>query len=76
VCAFIKHAGLKIEPKIPKFKFVVRKTEVYSKPELDAIFGACRTDRDRLYFTTLLQAGLREQEAMHLEYSNHAFEVG
>jgi integrase len=68
VIAFCKHAGLKIEPKIPKFKFVAPTPEMYKPGELDAIFGAA-LPREHALYKLLLQAGLRMQEAMNLTYS-------
>lgn len=65
--AFYRSMGVKLD--IPKFKFVMRKPEIYLQPELAAIFDAAY-DRDKWCFRTLLMAGLREQEMMHLEYPN------
>ena len=67
VLAFCKHAGLKVEPKIPKFRYVVSKPEIYTPGELDALFTEAQP-RDYWLFKTLLQAGLRMQEAMNLTF--------
>jgi hypothetical protein len=54
VTAFLKHAGLRIvEPKIPKFRFVVRKPGDLQQGRVGSdlsIFGACRTDQGSLVF--------------------------
>jgi integrase len=63
--AFFRTAGVAL--KLPKFRFVVRKPEMYTPAEITAIFGAAN-GRDLWLFKTLLMAGLRMQEAMNLTY--------
>ncbi len=63
--AFFRTAGVAL--KLPKFRFVVRKPEMYTPAELAAIFEAAN-GRDYWLFKTLLMAGLRMQESMHLTY--------
>lgn len=67
--AFCKHAGLKVEPKIPKFKFVMPKPEIYTQDELDAI-STTAEPREHWLYKMLLQSGLRMQEAMNLTYAD------
>jgi hypothetical protein len=53
VTAFLKHAGLRIEPKIPKFRFVVRKPGDLQQGRVGSdlsIFGACRAGSGSLVF--------------------------
>jgi integrase len=69
LCAFLKHAGLKIEPKIPKFKSIVLKPEIYTQAELDAIFAEAQP-RDFWLFQTALKSGLRLQELMFLTFDD------
>ena len=42
--------------------------EIFEPEDLTAFFASLTTDYDRLRFTLLLQTGLREQEAMYLEW--------
>lgn len=44
--------------------------DVFDPAELRKFFAALTEDYDRLLFDVLLSCGLREQEAMHLEYSD------
>jgi integrase len=66
--AFYRWQGIKLT--VPKFKIVVQRPEVYTQEELTAIFKAANDERDRMLYTTLLQAGLRMQEAMFLTHDN------
>jgi integrase len=65
--AFYKWCGVKLE--IPKPKYTLRKPEVYTQAELTALFAAAE-GRNFWLYKTLLQAGLRMQEAMNLTYDN------
>ena len=66
--AFLKHAGFG-KLNIPKFRFVQRKPEVYTAEEVRLLLSHA-TGRDHWLFKTALQAGLRLQELMTLEYTN------
>lgn len=44
--------------------------EVYPQDELRAFFESLDKEAEKLLFDVLLQCGLREQEVMHLEYSD------
>lgn len=69
VAAFYRQKlGLKIG--VSKIQFLVRKPEVYTQAEIDAMFAAACDQRQLLWVKTLLQAGLRKQEAMYLEYGD------
>jgi integrase len=63
--AFFRTAGIPL--RLPRFRFVIRKPEMFTAAELGAIFAAAN-GRDYWLFKTLLMAGLRMQEAMHLTH--------
>jgi integrase len=42
--------------------------EIYKPAELKAFFGGLTTEYDRVFYKLLLTTGLREREAMHLEW--------
>ena len=44
--------------------------EIYTDKELNALFKAVTAPRESLLFKVLLQTGVREQEAMHLEWDD------
>jgi integrase len=52
--------------KAPKFEKTM--PEIYEPADLKAFFGSLETDYDQLLFDVLLKTGLREREAMHLEW--------
>jgi integrase len=52
--------------KAPKYEKTM--PEIYEPADLKAFFGSLETDYDRLLFDVLLKTGLREREAMHLEW--------
>jgi integrase len=66
--AFYRWQGVKLN--VPKFKIVNKRPEIYAPSELTAIMNATNDSRECLLYTTLLQAGLRMQEAMFLEHAN------
>ncbi|MBB5329452.1 tyrosine-type recombinase/integrase [Tunturiibacter gelidoferens] len=73
--AFIIYLGLDVKAvagKSPKFEKTM--PEIYETKELKAFFKALATDYDRLFFDLLLKTGLREREAMHLEWIDLSFE--
>jgi len=70
VKAFLRYLShdTKVLPKPPK----VDKTmpEIYTDKELQGLFEAIKTPRENLLYRVLVQTGLREQEAMHLEWAD------
>jgi integrase len=52
----------------PKFEKTM--PEIYEPADLKAFFDSLETDYDRLLFDVLLKTGLREREAMHLEWAD------
>jgi integrase len=65
--AFCRTQGIKLS--VPKPKFVTRVPEVYAQADIERFFAAC-TERQRLYFRTLLYSGLRIQEVRYLEWAD------
>ena len=61
----------KVAGKAPKFEKTL--PEIFEPEDLAAFFAALTTDYDKLLFTVLLQTGLREQEAMHLEWADLSY---
>jgi integrase len=74
VVAFAKFAGVgaNILPKSAP-KYDVTLPQVYTGEQLATLFASITSDYHRLVFTTLLQTGLREQEAMYLQWSDIEF---
>jgi len=71
VKSFLRFCGLDVKslaPIAPKYDKTM--PEIYSAEELKAFYQSLKTDYHRLTFTLLLQTGLREQEAIHLEWSD------
>jgi integrase len=55
-------------------KYTEAEVETYSQDQLKALFKACENDQyQTVVFNLLLKTGLREQEAMHLNWSNIDF---
>jgi integrase len=52
--------------KAPKFEKTM--PEIFEKDSLKPFFASLKSDYDRLLFDVLLTTGLREREAMHLEF--------
>jgi integrase len=55
----------------PKFEKTM--PEIYEPDELKAFFASLAEEYDQLLFDLLLTTGLREREAMHLEWSDISF---
>ena len=55
-------------PKPPKFDKTL--PEIYTDQQLTALFEAIRSRRESLLLRVLLQTGVREQEAMYLEWTD------
>lgn len=70
VKAFLRSIGYNIKelPKPPKYDKTL--PEIYTDQELEALFKAVVSPRENLLFRLLLQTGVREQEAMHLEWQD------
>lgn len=54
----------------PKPKFEKTLPEIYEPAELKTFFKSLTDDYDKLLFDVLLQCGLREREAAHLEWTD------
>jgi len=52
----------------PKFEKTM--PEIYEPKELKAFFGGLTSEYDRVFYRLLLTTGLREREAMHLEWTD------
>ena len=50
-------------------RYVEEEAEVYERAELDTLFAACDTE-ERLWFEFFLMTGMREQEVMHVCWSD------
>lgn len=70
VKAFLKFLDYDIKrlPKPPKYDKTL--PQIYSDQELKALFERVTSLRENLLFRLLLQTGIREQEAMHLEWDD------
>jgi integrase len=54
-------------------RYVEEEPEVYEKEELEMLFAACNTE-ERLWFEFFLMTGMREQEVMHVYWSDIKFQ--
>jgi integrase len=70
VKAFFRYCGCDTRelPKPPKYDKTM--PEIYTDKELNSLFAAVMSPRDNLLFRVLLQTGVREQEAMYLEWDD------
>jgi len=70
VKAFLRYCGCDTKelPKPPKYDKTM--PEIYTDKELNALFTAVTSPRENLLFRLLLQPGVREQEAMFLEWDD------
>jgi integrase len=69
--SFLLYLGLNakvIAGKAPKFEKTM--PEIFEPEDLAAFFTSLTTDYDKLLFGLLLKTGLREREAMHLEWTD------
>jgi integrase len=72
--AFLLKLGVDIKVvagKSPGFEKTM--PEIYEPYELKAFFQSLESDYDKLLFDVLLMTGLREREAMHLEWADISF---
>ncbi len=67
---FLKFLGYDIKglPKPPRYDKTM--PEIYTDTELKALFKGVTSPREGLLFRLLLQTGVREQEAMHIEWDD------
>ena len=67
---FLKFLGYDIKglPKPPRYDKTL--PEIYTDEELNALFKSVTSPRESVLFSLLLQTGVREQEAMHLEWDD------
>ncbi len=71
VVAFLLYLKLDtktLAPKTPRFEKTT--PEIYKFEEMRVFFNSLREDKHQLMFDIYLQTGVREQEAMHLEWSD------
>ena len=70
VMIFLKAQGVReLLAKNDYPKFVEEEPEVYEKEELDTFLSAC-TGEERVWFEFFLMTGMREQEVMHVYWSD------
>jgi integrase len=72
--SYLLYLGLDVRAlagKAPKYEKTM--PEIFEPEDLTAFFAALTTDYDKLLFSLLLQTGLREQEAMHLEWADISY---
>jgi integrase len=72
--AFLLKLGVDIKVvagKSPRFEKTM--PEIYEPYELKAFFQSLESDYDKLLFDVLLMTGLREREAMHLDWADISF---
>jgi integrase len=77
VYAFLHWLGLDVKkdfPRLPQFEESI--PEVYTLAEMAAFFAAVKDAKLALTFELMLKCGLREQEAMYLEWSSVDLERG
>jgi integrase len=70
VKAFLRYCGCDTKqlPKPPKYDKTM--PEIYTDKELNDLFNAVTSPRENLLFRVLLKTGVREQEAMHIEWDD------
>ncbi len=69
ICAMLRHHDVKIMHKGDRPIFTHAIPKVYGPSELDRFLAAC-DGRQRVFFQTLAMTGLRESEAMWLEWGD------
>jgi integrase/recombinase XerD len=68
--SFLKSRGIRgLVKKTDWPKFTEEEPEIYEREDLDALLAACDTE-ERLWFEFFLMTGMREQEAMHVYWSD------
>lgn len=77
VLAFLRSCGVdtkSLAPHRPRYEKTL--PEVYTTEEMRAFLGSLKDEKLRITFGLLLRCGLREQEAMYLEWSQIDLERG
>src|SRR5579862_3001314 len=69
ICAMFRHHEITIAKKGDRPKFTRKMPQVYEPADLKRLFAAC-DPRQKVFFNTLLMTGLRESEAMWLEWGD------
>jgi integrase/recombinase XerD len=70
VMSFLKSRGIRgLVKKTDWPKFTEEEPEIYEREDLDTLFAACNP-QERLWFEFFLMTGMREQEAMHVYWSD------
>ncbi|GAC1504978.1 MAG: hypothetical protein NVS1B11_01610 [Terriglobales bacterium] len=74
VMSFLKAQGIRgLIAKNDWPRYVEEEPEVYEKEELETLFEVCNLE-ERLWFEFFLMTGMREQEVMHLYWSDIKFQ--
>ena len=75
VMSFLKAHGVRgLLKKADWPQYTEEEPEVYEQEELDKLFGACDAE-ERLWFEFFLMTGMREQEVMHVYWSDVNFKA-
>src|SRR5690242_5456452 len=70
VVTFLKAQGIRgLAGKNDWPRFTEEEPEIYEQEELDKLFAGCDTE-ERLWFEFFLMTGMREQEVMHVYWSD------
>ena len=73
VMTFLKANGIRgLVGKNDWPRYTEEEPEMYEQDDLDTLFNAC-TEEERLWFESFLMTGMREQEVMHLYWSDISF---
>lgn len=66
--SFLRYCGVDVSKmgKVPRYEKTL--PEIYSDEELKRFFASLKEDRHKILFELFLSTGLREQEAMYLEW--------
>jgi integrase len=74
LCSFFSYLGFdKAKMKVvsgPKPRYEKTLPEIYEPDDLKSFFASLEDEYDQLFFDVLLQTGLREREAVHLEWTD------
>jgi integrase/recombinase XerD len=76
VMSFLKRYEISTKLKLTKHDwptFVEEEVEIYTEEQITRFFDAC-TRTEKLWFTFFLETGMREQEVMHVSWSDVDFE--
>ena len=73
VISFLKAQGIRnLVGKSDRPRFTEEEPEIYDRAELDGLFKACGAE-ERLWYEFFLMTGMREQEVMHIYWSDINF---